>query len=70
MFYVCEKRGDLYGIVDTDDGICEFYSERQIKNFILWFNYKNIKFSRKAVTIRIFTEKTYEDICIFTWIFL
>lgn len=25
MFYVCNKRGNKYGVVDTDDGICEYY---------------------------------------------
>ena len=27
MFYVCDKIGDKYGVVDTDDGICEYYKE-------------------------------------------
>ena len=27
MFYVCNKRGNKYGVVDTCDGICEYYSK-------------------------------------------
>lgn len=30
MFYINEKRGDLYGVTDTNDGICEFYSSKDI----------------------------------------
>lgn len=30
MFYVCEQRGDLYGVADTDDGVCEFYSKEEL----------------------------------------
>ena len=33
MFYVYTKKRNKYGVVDTDDGICEYYSERQLKNF-------------------------------------
>ena len=30
MFYVCEKNKNLYGVVDTDDGICEFYRKKDL----------------------------------------
>lgn len=30
MFYVCEKNQNLYGVVDTDDGICEFYRKKDL----------------------------------------
>ena len=31
MFYVCDKIGDKYGVVDTNDSICEYYSEEQLR---------------------------------------
>lgn len=30
MFYVCEKKGNKYGVVDTDDAICEYYSRDEL----------------------------------------
>ena len=30
MFYVCEQKQNLYGVVDTDDGICEFYRKKDL----------------------------------------
>ena len=30
MFYVYTKNGTRYGVVDTNDGICEYYSEKQL----------------------------------------
>lgn len=31
MFYVCDKKGNKYGVADTNDGICEFYSENELR---------------------------------------
>ena len=30
MYYVCEQKKSLYGVVDTDDGICEFYRKKDL----------------------------------------
>lgn len=30
MYYVCEQKQNLYGVVDTDDGICEFYRKKDL----------------------------------------
>ena len=30
MYYVCEQKKNLYGVVDTDDGICEFYRKKDL----------------------------------------
>lgn len=30
MYYVCEQKRNLYGVVDTDDGICEFYGKKDL----------------------------------------
>lgn len=30
MYYVCEQKRNLYGVVDTDDGICEFYRKKDL----------------------------------------
>lgn len=30
MFYVCDKLGNKYGVVDTDDAICKCYQDGSI----------------------------------------
>lgn len=30
MYYVCEQKRNLYGVVNTDDGICEFYRKKDL----------------------------------------
>lgn len=30
MFYICGKKGNMYGIVDTEDNVLEFYTKEQI----------------------------------------
>ena len=34
MFYVNSRKGDLYGIIDTEDGVEDFCSKDQIKGFL------------------------------------
>ena len=31
MYYVCDKKDNKYGVADTNDGICEFYSENELR---------------------------------------
>lgn len=30
MFFVCDEKNGKFGVLDTDDGICEYYSKRQL----------------------------------------
>ena len=30
MFYVCDKRNGKYGVLDTDDAICEYYTKSEL----------------------------------------
>lgn len=38
MYYICAKRGDrfgvAYGVMDTKDGVVEFYSYRKVIKFV------------------------------------
>lgn len=40
MFYVCEKKGNKYGVVDTDDAICEYYSRDELLEINKKYKYK------------------------------
>lgn len=30
MFYVCDKKNGKYGVLDTDDAICEYYTKSEL----------------------------------------
>lgn len=30
MYYVCDKKGSKYGVLDTDDAICEYYTKKEL----------------------------------------
>lgn len=32
MFWVCDKKDNRFGVLDTDDGICEYYTESELYN--------------------------------------
>lgn len=38
MFYVCDKKGDKYGIMDSTDNIVEYYTAKEIVSIIKNYN--------------------------------
>ena len=56
MFYVCEKRDNLYGVMDTDDNIKEFYSKEQIQKI-------------QSTGISILNNKSINEIVYYVWHF-
>lgn len=34
MYFICDKKGDKYGVKDTKDGIVEYYTEGQLSEIV------------------------------------
>ena len=34
MYYICDKKGNKYGVKDSSDGVVEYYTEAQLYNIV------------------------------------
>lgn len=53
MYYICGKRGTDLGVMDTEDGVIEFYSKDKIESF------------RKELGIKVLTQKEMDEVVSF-----
>lgn len=53
MYYVCGQRGTDLGVIDTEDGVIEFYSMDKVESF------------RKDLDIKILTQKEMDEVVSF-----
>ena len=66
MYYICAKRDDYfgatYGVMDTEDGVVEFYSYRKIIKFVkdLGVHIKGVSYNNSKWNIKVLSQVDLE----------